>query len=255
MSDQHSAGEQTDPGSSDPGRALKRARRRRWLSVRAQLVVAALLALVAFLAVLQVKTLNEEGDFANTRREDLVTLLATLEQSNRRVGEQIQTLQDRRDALRSASESRTTAVEQAKEQIETLSILAGTVPATGPGIVVTVSDPYEELTTTTMLNALQEMRNAGAEAIEINNTARVVADTPIEDTGNGLQVGDAKLQAPYVIDVIGPPEDLRTAMTFPGGLQDEVQQLRGTVLIRQSDDIRVTSLQPLRAPEYARPAD
>jgi uncharacterized protein YlxW (UPF0749 family) len=203
---------------------------------RGQVVVGLVLAILGFLAVVQVQSLNDDTEFAGARREDLISLLDTLEDTQRRTEEVIDEL-------------------EAQNQIEVLGVLAGTVPVTGPGIVVTVADPFGEVKTGTVLNALNEMRNAGAEAIEINNTVRVVAETPVVDSDEGITVGGVRLEPPYVFEVIGPPDTLETAMTFPGGLVDEVEELRGAVDIRQSDDIRITSLHEPQPPQYARPAD
>jgi uncharacterized protein YlxW (UPF0749 family) len=222
---------------------------------RGQVVVGLVLAILGFLAVVQVQSLNDDTEFAGARREDLISLLGTLEDTQRRTEEEIDELEARRTELQGTTNRRTAAVLEAQNQIEVLGVLAGTVPVTGPGIVVTVADPFGEVKTGTVLNALNEMRNAGAEAIEINNTVRVVAETPVVDSDEGITVGGVRLEPPYVFEVIGPPDTLETAMTFPGGLVDEVEELRGAVDIRQSDDIQITSLHEPQPPQYARPAD
>jgi uncharacterized protein YlxW (UPF0749 family) len=222
---------------------------------RAQVVVALLLAIVGFLAIVQVQTLNNDNAFAGARREDLITLLDTLEVASRRARAEIEQLEERRNALRSSSDRRTTAIEGNELKIEELSVLAGTVPTTGQGILVTIDDPAGAVTTSTVLNSLQEMRNAGAEAIELNDSVRIVADTEVVDTSEGLSVGGQEVQSPYVFEVIGPAETLETAMTFPGGLRDEVEELGGTVTVEQSENIEIDSLHTPEQPEYARPAN
>lgn len=221
---------------------------------RAQAVVGAVLAILGFLAVVQVQTINDDTEFAGARREDLITLLDSLERASRQARTEIGNLEDRRDALRSSTERREVAIEEAQNQVETLSVLAGTVAAEGPGITVTISDPLDEVGTTTLLNALQEMRNAGAEAIEINNEVRVVASTSFVDTAEGVSVDGTVLSPPYVFEIIGPPTTLEEAMTFRGGLTDEIQELGGEVSIRTSDSIRIESLHSPEPPQYAQPA-
>lgn len=221
---------------------------------RAQAVVGGVLAILGFLAVVQVQTINDDTEFAGARREDLITLLDSLERASRQAREEIADLEERRDALRGSTERRETAIEEAQNEVETLSVLAGTVPAEGPGITVTITDPLEEVGTTTLLNALQEMRNAGAESIEINNEVRVVASTSFVDTEEGVSVDGTVLSPPYVFDIIGPPTTLEEAMTFRGGLTDEIQELGGQVDIRSSEVIEIESLHSPEAPQYAQPA-
>ncbi|HET7327172.1 MAG TPA: DUF881 domain-containing protein [Nocardioidaceae bacterium] len=221
---------------------------------RGQAVVGGVLAILGFLAVVQVQTINDDTEFAGARREDLITLLDSLERASRQAREEIADLEERRDSLRSSTERRETAIEEAEDQVETLSVLAGTVPARGPGISVTIIDPADEVGTTTLLNALQEMRNAGAEAIEINNKVRVVASTSFVDTEEGVSVDGTVLTPPYVFEVIGPPTTLEEAMTFRGGLTDEIEELGGEVYISTSDSIEIESLHTPEPPQYAQPA-
>ena len=48
-------------------------------------------------------------------------------------------------------------------------MLAGTVPVTGPGLVVTVEDPNGSVTYDTLIDIVQELRDAGAEAVAVND--------------------------------------------------------------------------------------
>ncbi|MGH3386394.1 MAG: DUF881 domain-containing protein [Nocardioidaceae bacterium] len=222
---------------------------------RGRMVVGLLLAILGFLAIVQIQTLDDDTEFAGARREDLITFLDTLEAASRSAQSDIDNLEARRDSLRDASDRRSAAINEAEQQAEALGVLAGTAPATGPGVIVTINDPGDDVTGGTLLNALEEMRNAGAEAIEVNNKVRVVAQTSLVDTEGGVAAGGVELGSPYVFEVIGPPDDLETAMSFPGGLTDEVEELQGTVAIKRSDDINIASLHRPETPEYARPAN
>lgn len=222
---------------------------------RGQAVVGVVLAILGFLAVVQVQTLNEDTEFAGTRREDLITLLDSLEGAASDARSEIATLRERRNALRNSTERRETALADVQDQLDALSVLAGTEAAQGPGIRVTISDPLDEVRTTTLLNALQEMRNAGAEAIEINDEVRVVTDTYLLDTAEGISVDGTVLSSPYVFEIIGPPTTLEEAMSFRGGLTDEVDGLGGEVSISTSENIEITSLHEPEPVEFAQPAD
>jgi uncharacterized protein YlxW (UPF0749 family) len=222
---------------------------------RAQAVVGLVLAILGFMAVVQVQTLAEDTEFAGTRREDLITLLDSLEGAASEARSEIATLRERRNALQNSTERRETAIADARDELDALSVLAGTVPARGPGISVTITDPLDEIRTTTVLNALQEMRNAGAESIEINDEVRVVTDTYLVDTAEGIQADDTVLEPPYVFEIIGPPTTLEEAMSFRGGLIDEVDGLGGEVTIETSENIEITSLHDPEDIEFAEPAD
>jgi len=58
-----------------------------------------------------------------------------------------------------------------------------------------------------------------------------------------------------VIDAIGDPESLATALRFPGGFVDDIALDEGKVTIKKSPAIKVTSLRNPTQPRFARPSD
>jgi uncharacterized protein YlxW (UPF0749 family) len=221
---------------------------------RAQALIGVLLAIVGFLAMLQIRS-EESADeqLAGARREDLLQLLDSLDAAATRVRAEIDELEQRRRDLQSSADSRRSAVTAAREQVQTLGLLAGTLPATGPGIVVHIEDPQGALGTSTLLNAMEELRDAGAEAIEINDAVRVVAQSAFVDVPGGVEVDRTLIRPPYDVEVVGDTHTLREAILFPGGLQDEVEQLQGTVRITESRDLEIASLYSHPAPRFASP--
>ncbi|MFJ1315997.1 DUF881 domain-containing protein, partial [Acinetobacter baumannii] len=87
-----------------------------------------------------------------------------------RLDEQINQLKGTRDDLRSGVDSSNVAADQASQRLSQLELLAGTVPAQGPGIRITISAPAGKVTANAMLDNIEELRDAGAEAIEINDS-------------------------------------------------------------------------------------
>jgi uncharacterized protein YlxW (UPF0749 family) len=222
---------------------------------RAQAVIGVLLAIVGFLGVVQIRSEQSAGDdLAGARREDLLQLLDSLDAATTRVRGEIADLEQRRSELQSSADSRQAAISEARQQVQVLGVLAGTLPAHGPGVVIHIEDPQRAIGSSTLLNALEEMRDAGAEAIEINNSARIVAQSAIVDAEGGVQVDGTLLRPPYVIEAIGDTHTLREAMLFPGGLQDEVEQLQGTVRLSSSANLHISSLYSRPAPRFASPA-
>jgi uncharacterized protein YlxW (UPF0749 family) len=242
------------PEPSQPGRDKVRDAMRPRVS-RAQAVIGVLLAIVGFLAIVQIRSEDSAGDdLAGARREDLLQLLDSLDAAATRVRGEIEDLERRRRVLQSSADSRRAAIGEARAQVEVLGLLAGTLPARGPGIVIHIQDPQRAIGTSTLLNALEELRDAGAEAIEINNSVRIVAQSALVDAEGGVQVDGTLIRPPYLVEAIGDAHTLREAMLFPGGLQDEVEQLQGSVGIGSSRNLQITSLYSHPAPEFASPA-
>jgi uncharacterized protein YlxW (UPF0749 family) len=220
---------------------------------RAQLVVALLLAALGFAAVVQVRLTRSDDNFAGARRDDLVSLLDSLSGAADRAQQQIDDLRQTRSDLLTSSRSREAAIAEGQNRLGVLRILTGTVPAAGPGVTVTIDDPQGAVTAASLLNGIEELRDAGAEAIEVNDTVRVVASTSFTDSAGALTADGTELRPPYVIDAIGSSHTLSQAVVFPGGLSDEVGQLGGSVTVKESDRVDITALHAVSSPEYAQP--
>lgn len=220
---------------------------------RRQLLVGVLCAVLGFGAVTQAQSRDDESILATARQSDLIQILDAQNQLAERLEDELAELQAAREDFDTDGDQQRLAIEQARERSEVLGILAGSLPARGPGVRVTVSDPDGVVSATRMLGAVQELRNAGAEAIEVNDV-RVVATTYFADADGGLVVDQSSIAAPYEIVAIGEAGTLETAMNIPGGVVDTfaADGLRATVVAEA--DVVIDSLRVAEAPEYARPA-
>ena len=223
---------------------------------RGQAVVAALLAVLGFAGVVQVRANDRDQNFVGARQSDLIALISTLGLATDRAEAEIAELEETRESLQDDADSTQTALEVARERVETLGILAGTVPAVGPGIRVTVESRTGTLGTAQLLNGLEELRNAGAEAIEINDTVRVIAQTGLVDSPTeGLLIDGNPVQSPYVIEVIGDPYTLSTALDFDGGFIEEVEAVDGVVRVEELDSVEIASTARVPEPTFAEPVE
>jgi uncharacterized protein YlxW (UPF0749 family) len=226
--------------------------RRSFLSPsRGQAVVAVLVGVLAFAAVTQARITGKDDTYAGLREPELVQALNGLQSASRKAERDISDLEVTRNRLRSSTQRRTTALEQATQEVKTLGVLAGTVPATGPGVRITVQDPKGSLSLNHLLDGVEELRNAGVEAIEINDKVRVIAQTSFEDVSGGVRVDGVVLKPPYSIDAIGSSATLAGALQFQGGFSDDVAADGGSVKVKKEDRIAVTVTRTPARPRYA----
>lgn len=221
---------------------------------RGQAVAALLLAALGFAAVVQVQANDKDDAYIGARQGDLIQYINSLSLASDRAETQITALQETRDSLGNDTDARRTALALARKQADTLGILAGTLPAEGQGVRVTVSDKSTGVGTNQLIDGLQELRDAGAEVIEFNDTVRVVAQTSLQDTtGGGVVVDTVPLKPPYVIDAIGDPQTLATALDFTGGFISEVRGVGGTVTVERLETVEIASVRRVGTPRYAEP--
>lgn len=221
---------------------------------RGQVVVALLLGVLMFAGVTQVRLYGNDNAYSGLRQSDLVQALSGLAAAATRAEAEISQLERTRSSLTDSSQKRSAALSQAEKELDTLGILAGTLPAQGPGIRIVVSDTKGHYRVNHLLDGIEELRDAGAEAIQINGQVRVVAQTSFEDAETGIVVDGKLLTAPYTLEVIGDPQVLSTALDFPGGFKDDVALDEGTTKVAQSKQINIDVTRTPVKPQYAVPA-
>ncbi len=219
---------------------------------RAQLIVAVLLFGLGFGLAVQVAS-NSDTDSAlrGARQEDLVRILDELDSRTQRLQDEKQGLEKQRQELQTSSDQAAEARRQTAEKERQLGILAGTVAAQGPGITMTIEDTKGTVQADMLLDAIQELRAAGAEAIQVNGV-RVVAGTYFTDSGKSVSVDGNKINAPYRFKVIGKPQDLEPALNIPGGVVQTLEKEQATATVERSDKIVVDALRQAKRPDYAR---
>ncbi|WP_332662899.1 DUF881 domain-containing protein [Aeromicrobium sp.] len=230
---------------------------KRWKSLLrptvSQLVVAVLIGGLAFSMTVQIRD-DDTDDYSGVRGDDLVELLKSLDAANERLSTQTEELTATRNGLLDRTQRSEQAEKQAKLRAEQLAILAGTSGATGPGVEVVVNDPNKDVDASQLLDAIESLRDAGAEAIAINGVARVIAQSYFLDDDDEIRVDGREIKRPYRIEAIGDSSTLAGAVRFPGGLIDRISTRGGTAIVTEKDKVTITALADIKSPEYARPS-
>lgn len=223
---------------------------------RGQFVIGIALFLTALIVVLTLRSQSTQPEFANARQGDLIQLLDNVSGETRRLEDEVRELERTRSELQSGVNQDEAATEEATRRLEQAQILAGTVPATGPGIRIQIDDPQGKVSAELLLNAVQELRDAGAEVIELNDAVRLVMRSSFGTDADGRVTADGTvLGAPFIIDAIGDPATLEAGARFRGGLASEVEGERvgGRITLTQQDDVAIDSVVVPQPNEFARP--
>lgn len=222
----------------------------RWGGRGSRVLAAALVAALGFAFVAQLRQSDEQG-LSALRQSDLVRILDDVGDRRDRLSAEALDLQAQQRELASGVNGSQAAIDAARSRLDALGVLAGTLGATGPGIEVFISDPDAAVRSAQMLDLVQELRDAGAEAIQIG-AVRVVASTSFTDSPGGVSVDGTAVRPPYTVLAIGDSQTLATALEIPGGIVASLPDgARATVASRTEVD--VTALHAVTAPRYARP--
>ncbi|WP_051055724.1 MULTISPECIES: DUF881 domain-containing protein [Kitasatospora] len=221
---------------------------------RGQLVVALLLFALGLALAIQVRSTNDHSELRGARQEDLVRILDELDGKQQRLQSEKTQLEQSLAQLENSSNQAKEAQEQTRKKAAELGVLAGTEKATGPGIVLTIDDPQGQVKADMLLDTLQELRAAGAEAIQINDV-RVVAGTYFTDNSSGgVQIDGKSVSQPFRFTVVGNPQDLTPALNIPGGVVRSLENHQARATIVQQQKVLVDALATPKPLQYGKPA-
>jgi uncharacterized protein YlxW (UPF0749 family) len=208
-----------------------------------QVVITVLLAVLGFTLMAAVSGNSNNSILANARQSDLVGLLDDLAQREARLQAENTRLENARETLLGGDQY--AALNEAKRRADALGVLAGSETILGSGIQINVAG---NLTASTLIDAIQELRDAGATAIQISDSGlavRLVANSWFADSPSGVTVSGTALRVPITISAIGDPTVLSPAMKIPGGLVDTVGSGGGVVTVSESNNVDITAIVPL----------
>lgn len=219
----------------------------RRIGLRTKVLIGLLTMLVGFAVVVQVRQ-TQDDELSSMRQDDLVRLLDEVTQRNEDLAAERSQLRLDRSNLQSGSDQGRYLRNYATLQ----SILAGTVPVEGQGVTVRVDDPDHAVTAQDMVHMLEELRNAGAEAIEVSGV-RIVAGSYFLDAGGELLADGQIITPPYQWSAIGNPDTITGALEIPGGALAGFRNAGATVQMTTSELIQIDSVRSVAPPEFATP--
>lgn len=146
------------------------------------------------------------------------------------------------------------------QELEELNTLLGYTSVTGEGVIITLKDANSSSVMGNatdyivhdgdLLEVVNALKNAGAEAISINDQ-RIVNTTAITCAGNIIKVNGEKQGSPFVIRAIGLTEKLNGALTMPGGYLELLEDDGVQVKIEEESNITIPKYNGIYKFQYA----
>ena len=211
--------------------------------------------LLVFCIILQIRTIKSnktasDSTFAeNGLRDEVLRWKAKYDETYAELEKTEKTLEEKR---KKATENDSSLADQEKI-LKTNNTITGLTDVSGKGVIVTVQDNQgvtkDSISSTDdislyvvhnedLLSIVNELKNAGAEAISINNE-RVISTTAIECAGNVAEVNGNKIGSPFEIKAIGIPEYLYGALTRPGGYIELLNSTGVVADVKKSNNILI----------------
>ena len=205
-----------------------------------QLVMGIIIGLVCIVLIcvmfVQFKTVEETDITAieNMKEDELRT---TLSEWKTKYEETIATIDEYNKKIESSEE----ASELLDKELENSNLIVGNTDIYGEGIIVTLTDNNNQvIVAEDLLELINELRYAGAEAISINDV-RIINTTDIVEVGNTLiMVGGQRLSSPYVVKAIGNQAYLSSILSLKNsGFIDKYNNSGKTVTLVANKKVEI----------------
>ena len=209
--------------------------------VPAQISIFAVAVLVGLLGVGQLRSHERPTQVSSLSAQELSTLIETLTARNRELRDGLAGIQQQLREYQGAGTQGQTALQVSQEDLRRITAFAGTAGVDGQGILLTVDGSLDAIALNDLVN---ELRNAGAEAIAVNDV-RMTASSVAVQGPSSLEVDGVQIGERFTLRAIGSPDGLTSAIERPGGI---ISQLKLVI----SATITIQPLQSIQLPATAR---
>lgn len=198
--------------------------------------------ILACVMFMQFKVVNETdiSEIESMREDELEEAISEWKEKYEETNSKLEDTQNKINEYREKSESNEETAKLVKKELEEANVILGKTDVIGNGIQVVLTDNSEnEYIARDLLNIINELRAAGAEAISINGE-RIINLTDIVDISNRyILVNSNKISSPYIILAIGDENYLKSALNVKNGYVDTKQKEGYTISVESKSNIKI----------------
>lgn len=203
-------------------------------------LISLILACVMFM---QFKVVNETdiAEIETMREDELQEALSEWKEKYEETSAKLEDTENKINEYKEKSASSEETNKLVEKELEESNLMLGTTDVTGDGIQVVLTDNEEKAyASRDLLNLVNELRAAGAEAICINGE-RIINLTDIVDVSNSILINSNRISSPYTILAIGDEDYLKSALSIKNGYVDIKQKDGYTISIESKNNIKITA--------------
>jgi len=219
-------------------------------SRKAQLSLFVVAVIIGVLLVGQLRSQARPTEISSLSAQDLSLLIDTLSSRNRELRSGLADIREQLREYRVSGPQSLSAVEVGREDLRRILAFSGSLRVDGQGIAVTVEGSLDAIALNDLIN---EMRNAGAEAIAVD-AIRSTAASVAEQGPRSLVIDGVDVGGRFIMRAIGSPDGLQSALERPGGIITQLEQfINATITIRQESEISLPASARSLVPASAQP--
>lgn len=223
--------------------------------MKTRVAQATLFAVAMLIGMLGVGQLNSQArpiEISRLSATELSTLIETLTAANRELRSGLTDIRDQLRQYEISGPRSESALQVSREDLRRITAFGGLAAVDGQGIEMDINGNLDAIALNDLIN---ELRNAGAEAIAVDGiriTARSVAtEGPRAMELDGVEVGEQ-----FTLRAIGSPDGLLSAMERPGGIISQLKLfIKATIQIRQAESVKLPASEVSLLPVVGTPVE
>lgn len=190
---------------------------------------------------LRVSSLSESESSQTKITDKLKDEIFRLNDENVKLAEKFQNTTSELDDARNQAAQNDSSSKDTSELIKKYTIVSGKTDVTGQGIIIKYKPSDNEAKADIvkdLRDIVNEIKNAGAEAIEINNQ-RIVGTTAIEMVKNKIEINDTEVSGNFIIKAIGDSNLMYSGLIRPGGTIENIRESGVSIEINSENTIKI----------------
>lgn len=191
-----------------------------------------------------------DGSTPAQKTNEILTELSVVRAERELLIEEILRLESQLEEIQGSASEENIIIKNLTEELNRFKTFSGMTRVTGMGLMMTIDNPPQDINLSLdkniaydyklLLDLMNELNSAGAEAIAINEQ-RIVNSTEIRLAGTQVNVNTVPITPPFVVKVIGNPKTLDGAVNQRFGIVQNIRELGYYIEVRQVDTLEVPS--------------
>lgn len=229
-------------------------------NLKIQFAIALVCIVLGLMVSIQFRTVKQGiGPVSEYRARELAAQLKNLREENAKLQNVKNEYESKIKEFEEAASQGSLTAKILKQELDQARILAGIEDVEGPGITVVVDDlkfsenvNYPLISYSMLLELLNELNAAGAEAVSINEQ-RIISTSEIRQVG-GIQINinTVSYAPPFVFKAIGDPKTLEAALRLREGIVERFEAFGISVTITQGQLIKIPKYNGVIERKYAK---
>lgn len=218
------------------------------------IIIGIMCFIIAYLICIQYRTIDkiDVKEMEIMREDELRTSLAEWKKSYQDNIEEIELTSSKINEYKEKIESDEETGELLEKDLKRAEMLLGMTDVQGQGVIITIVDNnFQNIASPDLLDLINELNSAGAEAISINGQ-RIVSMTDIFDVEEFIVINEQRIVSPFIIKAIGDVTYLQSALNIKNGYIDKYKTNGYTISMIADDNVIINKYNGELKFEYAK---